>query len=247
MSNQRSFVIRFVATANCRKEQIQSAVRGVQAAKVPTEKIKEEAVLKMTERDDNLYVCDPFEGPAFKHLLSLGCRIVGAQCVVSCLEKDISLPKVNHPVHNLSLYGTIITCSSIAKERREWIHEKVQWMGGTISKDLTECITHLVAGEVGSKKYHVAADVKKPILLPDWVEACWEEGQTKYFNGTDPEVVSFYRCPAFKGCNVCVTGFQVDEKKKILKMITENGGVYSKELKFKESTHLIVGAAKVAV
>lgn len=29
-------------------------------------------------------------------------------------------------------------------------------MGGRVSKDLTEMVTHLVVGEVGSKKYHVS-------------------------------------------------------------------------------------------
>lgn len=35
------------------------------------------------------------------------------------------------------------------------IHDKVEAMGGTVSRDLTNNVTHLIAGEVGSKKYQV--------------------------------------------------------------------------------------------
>lgn len=36
------------------------------------------------------------------------------------------------------------------------LHEKVEAMGGTVSRDLTSSVTHLIAGEVGSKKYQVS-------------------------------------------------------------------------------------------
>lgn len=39
---------------------------------------------------------------------------------------------------------------------QEDVMQKVQWMGGEVSKDFTEYVTHLVAGEVGSKKYIVS-------------------------------------------------------------------------------------------
>lgn len=36
------------------------------------------------------------------------------------------------------------------------LHEKVEAMGGMVSRDLTSSVTHLIAGEVGSKKYQVS-------------------------------------------------------------------------------------------
>lgn len=41
-------------------------------------------------------------------------------------------------------------------------------------------VTHLIAGEVGSKKYLVAASLKKPILLPSWVKTLWDKSQQGY-------------------------------------------------------------------
>lgn len=53
-------------------------------------------------------------------------------------------------------------------------------MGGCVYRDLNVSVTHLIAGEVGSKKYLVAASLKKPILLPSWVKALWDKSQQGY-------------------------------------------------------------------
>ena len=55
----------------------------------------------------------------------------------------------------------------------------VQLMGGRVYLDLNVSVTHLIAGEVGSKKYLVAASLGRPILLPSWVKACWERSQDR--------------------------------------------------------------------
>lgn len=55
----------------------------------------------------------------------------------------------------------------------------VRLMGGRVYLDLNVSVTHLIAGEVGSKKYLVAAGLGKPILLPSWVHACWEKSQDR--------------------------------------------------------------------
>lgn len=55
----------------------------------------------------------------------------------------------------------------------------VQLMGGRVYRDLNVSVTHLVAGEVGSKKYLVAASLGKPIVLPTWVKTCWEKSQNR--------------------------------------------------------------------
>ena len=62
---------------------------------------------------------------------------------------------------------------------QEEVHKYVQMMGGRIYRDLNISVTHLIAGEVGSKKYLVAANLKKPILLPSWIKTLWEKSQEK--------------------------------------------------------------------
>lgn len=63
---------------------------------------------------------------------------------------------------------------------QEEVHKYVQLMGGRVSRDLSVAVTHLIAGEVGSKKYVVAASLKKPILLPAWVKTLWDKSQQRY-------------------------------------------------------------------
>lgn len=60
------------------------------------------------------------------------------------------------------------------------VMDLVQLMGGRVYLDLNVSVTHLIAGEVGSKKYLVAASLGKPILLSSWVKACWEKSQDRY-------------------------------------------------------------------
>ena len=53
------------------------------------------------------------------------------------------------------------------------MYKRVEWMKGIAKKEFHQMVTHLVAGEVGSKKYFVAANLKKPIMSPEWVDEVW--------------------------------------------------------------------------
>ncbi len=72
----------------------------------------------------------------------------------------------------------MITCVYLSPQAE--VMDLVQLMGGQVYLDLNVSVTHLIAGEVGSKKYLVAASLGKPILLPAWVKACWEKSQDRY-------------------------------------------------------------------
>jgi len=53
-------------------------------------------------------------------------------------------------------------------------------MFGALSEDFHDRVSHLVAGEVGSKKYIVAAQLGKDIMTPDWVDAVWDTARFTY-------------------------------------------------------------------
>ncbi|TNN60542.1 DNA topoisomerase 2-binding protein 1-A [Liparis tanakae] len=112
-------------------------------------------------------------------------------------------------------------------------------MGGRVYLDLNVSVTHLVAGEVGSKKYLVAASLGKPILLPSWVNACWEKSQNSLFRYTDLPMED-YLCPVLRGCTVCVTGLSSTERKEVQRLCDQHGAIYTGQLKMNECTHLIV-------
>ncbi|XP_067593877.1 DNA topoisomerase 2-binding protein 1 isoform X2 [Pseudorca crassidens] len=206
--------------------------------------ITEEEALKMKENDRSLYICDPFSGKVFDHLKKLGCRIVGPQVVIFCMHHQRCVPRAEHPVYNMVMSDVTISCTSLENDKREEVHKYVQMMGGRIYRDLNISVTHLIAGEVGSKKYLVAANLKKPILLPSWVKTLWEKSQEKKIvRYTDIDMEDF-KCPIFLGCIICVTGLRGLDRKAVQQLTVKHGGQYMGQLKMNECTHLIVQEPK---
>uniref|UniRef100_A0A7M4EKL8 DNA topoisomerase II binding protein 1 n=1 Tax=Crocodylus porosus TaxID=8502 RepID=A0A7M4EKL8_CROPO len=205
--------------------------------------LEEAAALEVKENDQSLYICDPFSGIVFNHLKKLGCRIVGPQVVIFCMQHQRCVPRAEYPVYNMAMADIIISCTSLEKEIREEVHKYVQLMGGRVYKDLNVCVTHLIAGEVGSKKYLVAATLKKPILLPSWVKALWEKSQQGMTSCKDLNMEDFI-CPLFRGCTLCVTGLSSLDRKEVQHLATKHGGQYTGQLKMNECTHLIVQEPK---
>ncbi|XP_032092698.1 DNA topoisomerase 2-binding protein 1 isoform X2 [Thamnophis elegans] len=205
--------------------------------------LDKEAALKIQENDKSLYICDEFSGIVFNHLQKLGCRIVGPQVVIYCMQNQRCVPKADHPVFNMTMADVTISCTSLPKETREEVHEYVQLMGGRVYRDLNVLVTHLIAGEVGSKKYLVAANLKKPILLPIWIKTLWDKSQRRITRYTDINMGEFL-CPPFLGCTICVTGLSSMDRQEVQRLTTENGGQYTGQLKMNECTHLIVQEPK---
>ncbi|XP_067686474.1 DNA topoisomerase 2-binding protein 1-like [Haliotis asinina] len=200
--------------------------------------------LDMEQKDrTSVYLIDPFEGEAFHHLAAIGCRVYGPQCILSCMLLRMEIPRRRVPIYNMAMKDVLVSCTSIEKDVREKIHKQVEYMAGEVSKDFTDAVTHLVAGEVGSKKYVVAGSLGKHIMMPKWVTAVWEKAKYRHVHATDDQFQK-YRCPIFSGLVVTVSGLDQDERKEVKKTIEAEGGKYTGEMKMKECTHLIVKEAK---
>uniref|UniRef100_A0A669EPE2 DNA topoisomerase II binding protein 1 n=1 Tax=Oreochromis niloticus TaxID=8128 RepID=A0A669EPE2_ORENI len=139
----------------------------------------------------------------------------------------------------MAMADVTICCTSMDRAIREELMDLVQLMGGRAYSDLNVSVTHLIAEEVGSKKYLVAASLSKPILLPTWVKACWEKSQDRYVLYTDLPLED-YLCPVLRGCSVCVTGLSSTERKEVQRLCEQHGANYTGQLKMNECTHLIV-------
>lgn len=46
-------------------------------------------------------------------------------------------------------------------------------MGGSIRKDMSARVTHLIANCAGGDKYRYAATFRVPIVNRQWVDHCW--------------------------------------------------------------------------
>ncbi|XP_031201771.1 DNA topoisomerase 2-binding protein 1 isoform X1 [Mastomys coucha] len=202
--------------------------------------ITDEEALKIKENDKSLYICDRFSGAVFDHLKQLGCRIVGPQVVTFCMRHQQCVPRAEHPVYNMIMSDVTISCTSLDKDKREEVHKYVQMMGGRVYRDLNVSVTHLIAGEVGSKKYLVAANLKKPIMLPSWITTLWEKSQEKKITTYTDVNMEDFKCPVFLGCIICVTGLNGIHRKTVQQLTAKHGGQYMGQLKMNECTHLIV-------
>ncbi|XP_073756069.1 DNA topoisomerase 2-binding protein 1 isoform X3 [Callorhinus ursinus] len=174
----------------------------------------------------------------------LGCRIVGPQVVIFCLHHQRCVPRAEHPVYNMVMSDVTVSCTSLEKDKREEVHKYVQMMGGRVYRDLNISVTHLIAGEVGSKKYLVAANLKKPILLPSWIKTLWEKSQEKKIARYTDVNMEDFKCPIFLGCIICVTGLCSLDRKAVQQLTVKHGGQYMGQLKMNECTHLIVQEPK---
>ncbi|KAF0024898.1 hypothetical protein F2P81_021779 [Scophthalmus maximus] len=193
----------------------------------------------MKQKDKSLFVFSTFSSPAFLHCKKLGCRVVSPLVVLYCLQQQRCVPKAERPVYNMAMADVTVSCTSLDKATRAEVMDLVQLMGGRVYLDLNVSVTHLIAGEVGSKKYLVAASLGKPILLPTWVRACWERSQDSLFRYTDLPVDD-YACAVLRGCTVCVTGLSSTERKEVQRLCEQHGANYTGQLKMNECTHLIV-------
>lgn len=64
-------------------------------------------------------------------------------------------------------------------------------MGGSIRKDMSAKVTHLIANVSGGDKYQYAATFKVPVVHQSWVISSWEQRNNLEFYATmDVFVVS---------------------------------------------------------
>ncbi|XP_069015761.1 DNA topoisomerase 2-binding protein 1 isoform X2 [Embiotoca jacksoni] len=235
------FLVKFVESKEPKTEYAVKAYEAI--LELQSEKyvktIEDEDVLQMDQKDKSLFVFSSFTTPGFLHCKKLGCRVVSPLLVLYCLQQQRCVPKAEKPVFNMAMADVTISCTSLDKAMRAEMMDLVQLMGGRVYLDLNVSVTHLIAGEVGSKKYLVAASLGKPIMLPSWVKACWEKSQDSLFRYTDLPLED-YLCPVLRGCTVCVTGLTSTERKEVQRLCEQHGANYTGQLQMNECTHLIV-------
>lgn len=133
--------------------------------------------------------------------------------------------------------GLHVTSSGIGDpERKIELKKRVAYMGGVYTSDLTEDVSHVVTEDVFSKKYNFAANQKLQILHPSWIDELWKLSQTDNFSkrADDDDLIEKYRLKIFSKLVFSSTGLETDQKKKLTKLIEDNGGEYSST--FKTST-----------
>lgn len=76
--------------------------------------------------------------------------------MLSCLYRTEPIPQLLSPIHNTAMRGLVITTTGFQRDRKEELKCMIERMAAIYSVDYHMGITHLVANEVGTKKYQVS-------------------------------------------------------------------------------------------
>lgn len=188
---------------------------------------------------DVVFVCREFSGPVFQYLRSSGLRIVGPSCVFSCAKLKKPLPNSVRPVYSTSMEGAVVCFTGFKdKEELHTLCDYVHMMGGSIRKEITSSVTHVVAHSVSGSKYKMAVGFGTPIMSEQWVTKAWESKDTVEVSAID-EILMQYKQFPFAGCTMAFLGF-TEEEEEHMKDIAIDNGAEVKVLGSSGVTHLVV-------
>lgn len=98
-------------------------------------------------------------------------------------------------------------------------------MGGSIQREMSGKVTHLVANRCIGDKYQYAVTFRVPVVSVDWIHGAWEQRDNpKCLNSTDSAVVQQFKLKPFHGARICLYGFPDNEKKDMEAVLVENSG-----------------------
>lgn len=153
------------------------------------------------------------------------CRILGPRCILDCLTNNIPIPTSPTPVFTVAMRGMIMSISGPTGEDREEIKQLIGYMGGICYDDLNTACTHLVANNVTSEKYEMAAKRKLKIMSVNWVTEVWKASCERNCYADDEELAT-HKLPIFHSLVVTSTGLTAKARETVRSLITSNGGTY---------------------
>ena len=130
------------------------------------------------------------------------------------------------------LRGKRISCSKIEGLERlsyEWL---IAAMGGVYDPNFSPSVTHLITNFSISKKYETAVQHRIPITSNKWL--------IENINTLKLQNVKAFPPLLLQGKIICITGFDLDEKDEMERVVTMYGGIFSKNLEMR--TSLLIAA-----
>lgn len=112
-------------------------------------------------------------------------------------------------------------------------------MGGSIRKDYTTNVTHLICNASGGKKYLYARVFTLEVVRPAWVLDAWEHRDDgSKFVATVAAFAAPHRLKPFERQRICFLGFADDEHEHMTEVLVANGGVAT-QIDDPECTHVV--------
>ncbi|XP_018314728.1 DNA topoisomerase 2-binding protein 1-A isoform X2 [Mycetomoellerius zeteki] len=187
--------------------------------------VSEQFCYNMKPQKNDVFVIEEFKGEVFEKLKNFKCSIVSPKCLLICFLNGESIPEGRSPIYTTSMRKMCICTSGFNTETKDWIQQRVEYMGGFFTKQLRGSVTHLIADSVMSAKYERAIEMEIPIMTKEWIEAVWK-ANLKEIIKADDKIFDKYKCPVFMNLIVTSTNIQRRQKEEIKRLIHQHGGIF---------------------
>ncbi|KAJ8418844.1 hypothetical protein AAFF_G00003430 [Aldrovandia affinis] len=189
---------------------------------------------------ESVFVLTNFKCPDYSYLYKNDNRIVGPPVVLHCAAREEPLPFSSRPLYCTTMLSLSL-CFTGFRKKEEVVNlvNLVHHMGGTIRKDFSAKVTHLIAHSTHGEKYRLAVCMGTPILTPDWIHAAWERRDEASFCAGDEEFRTRFKVPPFQDCVLSFLGFSEEEKANMEERTLKHGGRYL-EAGDEKCTHMVV-------
>lgn len=199
----------------------------------------------MTDTDDDtVFVVENFDGDIFQQLRRGRCRILGPPVIIKCARDKERLPSNQRPLYCTTMNQLILCFTGFkVKEDLSRLADLIHHMGGSIRKDFSFRITHLVANCTSGDKFRTAVSMGTPIMHMNWVLKTWELCSDIDASATDEKFMCHKLSP-FYFSTLSFLGFCRDEQRHMEEVTFKNGGTCA-EAGAPTCTHLVVAEHSV--
>ncbi|KAI0240758.1 Protein ECT2 [Lamellibrachia satsuma] len=194
--------------------------------------------------DDTVFVLENFDGDIFQQLRRARCRILGPPVIIRCAQDGERLPSNQRPLYCTAMHQLILCFTGFkVKEDLSRLADLIHHMGGSIRKDFSFRITHLVANCTSGEKFRTAVSMGTPIMHMEWVFKTWEQCNDIEVSAIDEKFMSHKLSP-FYFSTLSFLGFSRDEQRHMEEVTFKNGGTCA-EAGAPTCTHLVVAEHSV--
>ncbi|XP_019132298.1 protein ECT2 isoform X3 [Larimichthys crocea] len=189
---------------------------------------------------ETVFVLTDFDSPDYSYLYKRDNRIIGPPVVLHCAAKEEPLQFSCRPLYSTTMLNLSLCFTGFRnKEEMKNLVNLVHHMGGTIRKDFSTKVTHLIAYSTHGEKYRLAVCMGTPILTPSWILRAWERRDDVYFHAGEEEFRTEFKVPPFQDCVLSFLGFSDEEKANMEERTLKHGGSY-REVGDERCTHMVV-------
>ncbi|XP_072034093.1 protein ECT2-like [Amphiura filiformis] len=193
------------------------------------------------DQQETVFVMQEFDGPVYSKLQRSGCRLLGPTVFCKAAANLQPLPFSNRPLYCSHMADLIICFTGFTTNQKDDLKrlaDIVHHMGGSIRKDFSSRVTHLVANATAGNKYRTAVSLGTPIMTQEWIHKTWERRHDMEASAIAEDMLLYKMSPFFK-CVLSFVGFSDEEQKHMEESTVMQGGAFAAAGE-ESCTHLVI-------